>query len=132
VGEVRLPDPVGRRRLEPDPGAPGPLARLGDDEPGGVQDPPDRGGRGDREALAPEVPGDRRGAGVEAVRGEPRPQRHDPAADGVRDRVGARARPPGPRLEAVDPALPVPAQEPVQVLAADAALRRRCGDGQLP
>jgi hypothetical protein len=40
-------------------------------------------------------------------------------------------RPPGPRLEGFEAAIPVPAKEPVQVAAAYAGLGRRGGDGQL-
>ena len=50
-------------------------------------------------------------------------------ASGVRPGVGER--PAGARLEGVEPAVPVPAQEAVQVSAADPVLRRRGGDGQL-
>ena len=132
MGEVRLPDPVGRRRLEAVPGAPRPLVRLGHDEARGVEDPPDGRGRRDGQGLAPEVPGDGGGTRVEAPGGELRPEGDDPVAHGVGHRVGARVRPAGARLEAVEPALAVPAQEAVQVAAADAALRRRRGDGQLP
>ena len=70
VGEVRLPDLVGRGGLEADPGAARALVRLGHDEARGVEDAPDGRGRRDRQALAPEVPGDRGRAGVEAAGGE--------------------------------------------------------------
>ena len=128
VGEVRLPDLVGRRSLEPDPGAARALARLGHDESGGVQDAPDGRGRWDRQVLAPEVPGDRGGACVEAPGGELDPQRDDPVAHGTGCPARVRVRPPRPRLKVVEAVRPVPAQEPVQVPAADAALGRCGGD----
>ena len=96
-----------------------------------MEDPADGGDRRDRQALAPEVPGDGGGPGVEPLARELRPEGDDPAADVVGRSLRARVRPAGPRLEAVEAVLAVAAQEPVQVPAADAALRRRGGDGQL-
>ena len=78
-----------------------------------------------------EVPGDGGRARVEAAGGELRPQGDDPVAHGVGCPVRAGARPPRPRLEAVEAVVPVPPQEAVQVLAADPVLGRRGGDGQL-
>ena len=107
VGEVGLPDLVGRRGLEPDPGAARPLARLGHDEARGVEDPPDGRGRRGRPALALEVPGDLTG---------PRPgpvgRSSSVRSAMIRARTSsgaarARPRPAGPRLEGVDAALAV-------------------------
>ena len=131
VGEVGLPDLVGRRGLEPDPGAPGPLVRLGDDETRGVEGPADGRGRRDRQGLAPEVPRDRDRPGVEPLARELRPEGNDPLAHLVGRPLGARVRPAGPRLDGLEPVLTVPAQEPVQVLAADPVLGRGGGDGRL-
>ena len=85
----------------------------------------------DRQALVPEVPGDRGRARVEAAGGELRPQGDDPIAHVVGCSLRARVRPPGPRLQIVKATLPVPPQETVQVPAADPALGRGGGDGQL-
>ena len=52
-------------------------------------------------------------------------------AHGVRRPAGAGARPARARLEGLEAAVPVPAQEAVQVLPADPVLGRRGGDGQL-
>jgi hypothetical protein len=132
VGEVRLPQLVGCRGLEADPRAPRALARLGRHEPRRVEDAPD--GRGGRrlQALALEVPGDRDRARVQAGRDELGPQPDDPRPDGVRRSGGVRQRSAGARLEGLEPAVPVPVQEPVQVPAAHAALGRGGSDGQLP
>jgi len=131
VGEVGLPGSVGGRGLEPDPGAARALVRLGHDEARGMEDPADGGHRGDRQPLARQVPGDRGGPGVEAAGREPRPERHDPVAQRVGHRVGARVRPPRAGLEAVEARLPVPGEEPLEVAAAEMALSRGGGDGQL-
>ena len=47
-------------------------------------------------------------------------------------RLRAGARPAGPGLEAVEPVLAVPGEEPVEVPPADVALGCGGGDGQLP
>ena len=105
--------------------------RLGDDEARGVEDPADGRGRRDGQGLAPEVPGDRGRPGVEPARGELDPQGGDPVPHRVRHGLGAAARPARPGLQAVEPVLPVPAQQPVEVAPTDAALGGRDGDGQL-
>ena len=131
MGEVGLPHLVGRRGLEPDPGTARALAWLSDDEAGRVEDAPDGRGRRDRAPLTAEVPGDRDRTAIEPVGGELRPQLDDPGAHGIGRpaRVGARSA--RARLEGIEPALPVPAQKPVQVPAAHPALGRGGGDGQL-
>jgi hypothetical protein len=78
-----------------------------------------------------QVPGDGGRAGVEALGRELHPQRHDAVAHRARRRLRARMGPPGARPEVVEPALPVPPEQAVQVPAADAALRGRGGDGRL-
>ena len=85
-----------------------------------------------RQALAPEMPGDRGRARVEAAGDELDPEGDDPVAHRVGCPVRAGVRPARARLEAVEPVLTVPAQEPVEVAPADAALLGRGGDGQLP
>ena len=119
VGDVGLPQLVGRRGLEAEPRAARALARLGHDQPGGVEDPPDRRARGRPSALPPEVPGDRHGAGIEPAGGELRAQGDDPLAERLRRPARTGERPAGPWLHAVQAALAVAAQEPLQVLATD-------------
>ena len=109
VGEVGLPDLVGRGGLEPDPGAARALARLGHDQPGGVEDAPDRRGRRRRQALAPEVPGNGGGARVQTSGSELEPQAKDPVADGIRRAARARARPARARLDGLEAVFAVPA-----------------------
>ena len=67
VGEVGLPELVGRGRLEADRGAARALVRLGHDEARCVEDAPDRRGRRNRQLLASKMPADRRRTGVEAA-----------------------------------------------------------------
>jgi hypothetical protein len=122
---------LGGGSLEAVPGAARPLARLGHDEAGGVEDAPDGRGRGDRQSLPPEMPGDGGGACVEAPGGKLDPEGGDPVPHRAGRRVPARARPARPWLDGVEALVAVPAQEPVQVAAADAALRCRGGDRQL-
>jgi hypothetical protein len=131
VGEVGLPDLVGRGGLEPDPGAARALARLGHDEPGGMEDAPDGRGRRGGQALPLQVPRDGGRTRVQAAGGELDPQGDDPATHLVGCPVRARVRPPGPRPEVVEASITVPAQEPVQVAAADAELGCGGGNGQL-
>jgi hypothetical protein len=118
VGNVGLPDRVGLRGLEADPGAAWAFARLGYDEAGGMQDAPDGGRRGGGQALTLEVPGDGGGTRVEAAGGELAAQGGDPVTDDAGRPLRASVRPPGPRLEVVETALPVPREETMQVLAA--------------
>jgi hypothetical protein len=129
VGEVGLPQLVGQRGLEAPPGTARALARLGHDEAGGVEDAPDGRGRRDGQALAPEVPGDGSRTRVQAAGGELDPHGDDPLAHGVRRAAGAGVRPARSRLDRLEALVTVPAQEPVQVAAADAALHRCGGDG---
>ena len=96
-----------------------------------MQDPPDGRGRRGRHALAPEVPGDRDGTGVETAPGELRAQRDDPRAHDVGHPPRAGVRPARSRLEGVNAAIPVPAEQALEVLPADPVLGRRGGDGQL-
>ena len=84
VGEVRLPDLVGRGRLEPNPGAPWTLVRLGHDEAHGVERPADGRDRRHRQAFPPEVPGDRHRSRVKATGGQLPTEGDDPVADRVR------------------------------------------------
>jgi len=96
-----------------------------------LEDAPDgRGGR-HRQALAPEVPGDRDRPGVQAPGGQLDPEGDDPVAHGRRRPRGVRQRPARPRLDGLKAVVTVPAQETMQVPAADPALGRRGGDGQL-
>jgi hypothetical protein len=131
VGEIGLPQLVGRRGLEAPPGAARALARLGHDQPGGVEDAPDGRGRRGRQALAPEVPGNGGRARVQAPGSELDPQGNDPVAHGIRRAPRAGARPARPRLDGLEAVVAVTAQEAVEVPAADAGLQRRGGDGQL-
>jgi len=131
VGEVGLPQLVGRGRLEPDPRAARALARLGHDEAGRVQDPPDGRGRRGRHALAPQVPGDRDGTGVETAPGELGAQRDDPRAHDVGHPPRAGVRPARSRLDGVKATISVPAEQALEVLPADPVLGRGGGDGQL-
>jgi hypothetical protein len=64
VGEVGLPALVRQVGLEAPAGGAGPLAGLGGDQAGGVQDPADRRGRRDVQPGLFQVPGDGDGAGV--------------------------------------------------------------------
>jgi len=131
VGEVGLPDLVGRRGLEPDPGAAWTLPWFGHDEPGGMEDAPDGRGRRDGQAVPLEVPGDGGGTRVETSRDKLPAQGGDPVADDAGGSLRAGVRPAGSWLEVVETAVPVADQEAVQVLTADPVLRRRGGDGQL-
>ena len=131
VGEVGLPQLVGRRGLEADPRAARALARLGHDQPGGVEDAPDGRGRRDRQALATEVPRDGDRSAIETAAHEFRPQRDDPLADVVRRPAGVGAWPARAWLEGLEAAVPVPAEQAVQVLPAHPVLGRGGGDGQL-
>ncbi len=74
VGEVRLPHLVGLAGFEAGVGTAGPFARLGDDQPRPMQDPPDRGAS--TGPAAPPVP--------DATRSSPAPHR-------ARQRSAARA-----------------------------------------
>jgi hypothetical protein len=125
VGEVGLPQLVGRRGLEAPPGAAWALVRLGDDQPGGMEDAPDRRGRRDGPARAPEVPGDRGRARVQAPGSELDPQGDDPVALGIRCATGAGARPARPRLDGLETVVAVAPQQAVQMPAADPVLGRR-------
>jgi hypothetical protein len=131
VGEVGLPQLVWRGRLEAGPRAARALARLGHDESGRVEDAPD--GRGRRSGLAVplQVPGDGDWTRVKPAAGQLGAQRDDAFADMVRCPAGAGPRPAGARIDGLDAAVPVPAQEPAQVPAADPVLGCRRGDGQL-
>lgn len=66
VREVRLPGFVGLVGFEAVQGRFGALLWFGGDEPGGVEDPADRGGRVRMQSFTFEVPGDRDGSGVQA------------------------------------------------------------------
>ena len=70
VGDVGLPQLVGRRGLEAQPRAAWALVRLRRDQPRGMEDAPDGRGRWDRPALALEMPGDHDRAGIEPSGGE--------------------------------------------------------------
>jgi hypothetical protein len=132
VGEARLPDLVGRGRLEPDPEAPGPLVGLRHDEARPVEDPADGRDRRHREALVPEMPGDGCRARVEPPGGEADPEGDDPLPQLVGDGVRAGARAPGPGLQAVGALLAVPGEETLEVAPGQVALGCGGGDGQLP
>jgi hypothetical protein len=96
-----------------------------------MEDAPDRRGRRSREALTAQVPGDRHRAGIEPAGGELGPQLDDPGTDSLRRPARVGERPTGAWLEGVKPALPVAAQEPVQMPAAHPVLGCGGGDGQL-
>ena len=87
---------------------------------------------GTGEPLAPEVPGDRHRAGIEAAGGELGAQRDDPLAHLVRRPAGAGERPARARLEGVEPALTVAAEQALEMLTAEPVRGRGGGDGQLP
>lgn len=84
VGEVRLPGFVGLVGFEAVQGGLGALLRFGDDEPGGVEDPADRGGRGRAQSFAFEVPGDRDGPGVQSGSDQFTAQVQDPVRGRLR------------------------------------------------
>jgi hypothetical protein len=129
VGEVGLPQLVWCRGLEADPRTPRALARLGCHEPRRVEDAPDGRGRRDGETLPPQVPGDRDRSGIETAAHELRAQRDDPLADLVRRPAGVVAWPARARLEGLEAAVPVSAEQAVQVLSAHPVLGRGGGDG---
>jgi hypothetical protein len=89
VGEVRLPALVGLGCLEASVGGAGAFAGFGLDQAGGVQDASDGGGRRCGVTAFGQVPGDREGAGVEAVTDQLQSQFDDELADhgGGRSRV---------------------------------------------
>ena len=122
---------LGAEGLEADPRAARALARLGGDEARGVEDAPDGRGRRDGQTLPPQVPGDRDRSGIETAAHELRAQRDDPLADLVRGPAGVGARPTRARLDGFQTAVPVPAQQAVQMLPADPVFDRGGGDGQL-
>ena len=131
VGEIGLPDLVGRGGLEPDPGTARALARLGHDETGGVQDPPDRRARRDAQALALEMPGDRERTGVQAPGRELDPQGNDPVAHAIRRAAGAGVRPARPRLQGLEAVVAVALEQTLQVLPAHPGRGRGGRDGPL-
>ena len=131
VGEVGLPALVRLGRLEAQVGGPGPLAGLGGDQPGGVQDPADRRGRGDVQPGLLQVPGDGDRPGVPAGRGQLEAGLDDELADLVLRRLRAALRPAGPGLDRLQPARLVPGHETVQVLAGVPVLGGRGRDRKL-
>jgi hypothetical protein len=131
VGEVGLPERIGRGGFEPDPGAARALVRLGHDEAGAMEDPSDRRGRRRLQAFALEVPADRCRSGVESSGDKVPPEFDDPVTHGDRNPLRTGMGPSGPRLEGFEPAFPIPAQKPVQMAATDAALGCRGGDRHL-
>jgi hypothetical protein len=82
VDEVRLPHLIGLGHLEPRIGRSRPLARLRADQPGPVEDPVDRRRGGRLVALPFQMPSDRHGTAVEAVRDQLRSQLEHPLANG--------------------------------------------------
>jgi hypothetical protein len=104
VGEVGLPALIGHVRLEPEAGGAGPLAWLGSDQAGGVQDPADGRGRRDVQPGLFQAPGDRDRAGVPAGRGQLQTGLEDEVADfvpgrariapGLRERASTASGPP--------------------------------------
>lgn len=131
VGEVGLPGLVGLRRFEPDVRGPRPLLGLRGDQPGGVQDAADRGGRRRPVALAFQMPADGHGAGIQALPGQFLPQLNDPVADLGRCCGWIRPGSPRLRIDGLEPALSIPGQQPVQMSAGDPVLDRRLRDGEL-
>ncbi len=131
VGEVGLPDLVGQQGLEAPPRAARTFVRLGHDETRGVEDTSDGRCRGDGQALPFEVPGDPDRARVEAVAGELDAQGDDPGTADIGRPVRSRMGPPRARLESVKPAVPVPAEQALQMPAAHPGLGRGGGDGLL-
>ncbi len=129
VGEVGLPQLVGRGGLEPDPGAARALTRLGDDEPCRVEDAPDGRGRRDGETLAPQVPADRDRTGVVTTGGELGAEREDPHAHGVRRPARVGLRPSGAWLERIQAAVAIASEQALQMLPAHPVLGRGGGDG---
>ena len=104
VGEIGLPALVGQGRFEPEVGGAGPLAGLGGDQAGGVQDPADRRGRRDVQPGLLQVPGDGDGAGVPAgavssrrvltMKSRTLPSVACGLLSGLRDRASTASRPP--------------------------------------
>ena len=131
MGEVGLPQLVWGGGLEAVPRAARALARLRRHQPGGVEDAPDGRARRDAQPLTPEVPGDGERTSVEATGGELGAQRDDTFADMVRCPAGAGPRAARARINGLEATVAVPAQEPVQVPAADPVLGCRRGDGRL-
>ena len=68
------------------------------------------------------------GAGVETAPAELGAQGDDPNAHGVGRPARTGVRPAGAWIDRVEPAVPVPTQEPVQVPPADPELGRGGGD----
>ena len=110
VGEVGLPALVGHGRFEPEVGGAGPLAGLGGDQAGGVQDPADRRGRRDVQPGLLQVPGDGDRAGVPAGRGQLKAGLDDEVADFAFGRLRVAQRPAGPGW----PSTAIQAARPVQ------------------
>ena len=131
VGDVGLPQLVGRRGLEAEPRAARPLARLGDDQARRVEDAPDGRGRRDRQALALEVPGDRHRAGIEPAGGELGAQRRRSARGPRPASARAAAWPARARLEGLEAALAVAAEQALEMLTTEPVLGRGGGHGQL-
>jgi hypothetical protein len=84
-----------------------------------------------RRTVEVEVPGDRRGTGVEASGNELSSEGDDAVAHRHRSPLRARMWSPGAWLDGFEAALSISPEEPVQVAATDAAGSGRGRDGQL-
>src|SRR5271155_3032069 len=130
VDEVRLPHLIRLRGLEADVAASGALARLGDDQPSLVQDPPDRGRRRCAEPLLLEMPGDRDWPRVQPVRGQPSTQLDHPPADVLGRPDRRRLRAPGPRLKRLQASFPITGQKAMKKPAGKPVLASGSRDGK--
>ena len=131
VGHVRLPDLVGRVGLEAVPGTAGALAWLGRDEARGHEDASDGRGRGGVEPFPLEVPGERHRPGIEALRGELGAPGDDPLPHLLRCPAGVAAWPPRARLDRLEAALTVAAEQALEMLSTEPELGCGGGDGRL-
>ena len=131
VDEVRLPHLVGLGHLEAHIGRSRALARLGNDQPGLVQDPADRGGRRDSQAFALQMPGDRDRPGVQPLGAQRLAQLDHPLADQHRCRRSIRFRAARARLERVQTSFPIGDQKTMEMPAGEPVLGSSSGNRQL-
>jgi hypothetical protein len=131
VDEVRLPHLVRRSHLKPRVGRSRTLARLRRDQPGLVQDSPDRGGRRSPQPFPFQMPRDRHRPRVEPVGGQPRAQRDHPLADQHRGRRSVRSRAARAGLERVQASFPIGDQKTMEMPAGEPVIGSGSGHGQL-